>query len=236
MISPKLARLIEFLPEGAVGFFANKLLNHYLNKNARIHIEGMENIDDLQGPILFICNHLSNSDGLVLSRVLKKKDPTFVAGVKLEKDVITKMGFYIVKTTPVVPNTADKEGLAKIIKILRNGENILIFPEGTRSRVGSMIEAKRGLFFIAKTSKAIIVPIGIHGSEKLLPINEDGDMSKESFKSADVYINIGRPFRFSDKVEGEDRKSYEDRVVKEAMYKIAELIPEEYRGVYSKLQ
>lgn len=231
MISARTAKFIEILPNGMINFIAKKLLNRYLRKYANINVQGMEKIKDIEKPIIFICNHLSNADGLVLNEVLKKHDPTFVAGVKLSKNVLTNLGIHIVKTTTVIPNTADKEGISKIIKILKNKENILIFPEGTRSRKGKMIKAKRGLLLIAKMSRATIVPIGINGTEVLLPINDCG-MEKENFNHANVNIKIGEPFKISKKNRNEDRKEYEARAVDECMYRIAELLPQKYRGVY----
>lgn len=106
---------------------------------------------------IFICNHLSNSDGLVLNRALKEIDPTFVAGVKLSNNTVTSIGVNVMKTTNIKPNTADKEGLKKIIKLVKQGASLLIFPEGTRSRVSSLIEAKKGIFLIAKMTGAPIV-------------------------------------------------------------------------------
>lgn len=50
----------------------------------------------------------------------------------------------------------------------------MIFPEGTRSRVGSLIEAKKGILLIARMTGVPIVPIGLYGTEKLLPdLNEN---------------------------------------------------------------
>ncbi|MFL0249704.1 lysophospholipid acyltransferase family protein [Clostridium neuense] len=237
MLSPKLARIIEIFPASFAGYIGKKILNSYLNKYANISVQGIDELKKVQKPIIFICNHLSNSDGLVLNKILNVSDDfdvTFVAGVKLKHDAITQLGTYCVKTTPIKPNTADKEGLSKIIKILKSNHNILIFPEGTRSRTGAMIEATKGLALIAKLSKAIIVPIGIHGSEKLLPINKEGNMYKEDFQHADVEVKIGKAFYLDKKYQDENRKDYEKRVVDEAMYRIAELLPEKYRGVYSK--
>lgn len=185
---------------------------------------------------MFIGNHLSNSDGLVLNKVLKDYDVTFVAGVKLKGDAITNLGTYCVKTTEIKPNTADKDGIYRVIDILKSNHNILMFPEGTRSRTGAMIEAKRGPLFIAKLSKAIIVPVGICGSEKLLPINKEGNMSNENFHHAKVEVNIGKPFYFDKRMKEESKKDYEKRALDNAMYKIAELIPENYRGVYSDIK
>ncbi len=69
----------------------------------------------------------------------------------------------VIKTTNIIPNTADKEGFKKIIKLVKQGERLLIFPEGTRSRVGSLLEAKM-----------TGAPIGLNGTEKLLPDHRKG--------------------------------------------------------------
>jgi len=114
-----------------------------------------------------------------LNKVLKEIDPTFVAGVKLSDNALTSLGVNVIKTTNIIPNTADKEGLKKIIKIVRRGESILIFPEGTRSRVGSLIEAKKGIILIARMTGAPIIPLGLYGTEKLLPISQEGDIYGE---------------------------------------------------------
>ena len=108
----------------------------------------------------------------------------------------------------------------------------MIFPEGTRSRDGKMIEAKKGLLLMAKLSKATIIPMGIWGTEKLLPIN-DNNMASEKFNYADVNINIGEPIVLSSKNIDEDKNQYHDRVMHEIMTSIAQLLPEQYRGVYS---
>ncbi|AJA47426.1 1-acyl-sn-glycerol-3-phosphate acyltransferase [Clostridium pasteurianum DSM 525 = ATCC 6013] len=232
IISPKILKLLELLPTSVLRIFAVKFLSGIMDKYADISISGMENLDGEEGPFLFIGNHLSNSDGIVLWKVMKKWDPTFVAGVKLQKDALTYLGTIAVKNTPIVPNTADKAGISNIIKLIKSGENIVMFPEGTRSRVGAMIKARKGLNLIVKLSKARLVPIGIYGSEKLLPIGKDADMNRETLHKAKVYIKIGKPFEMVKRNAGEDRKEYEERATDEAMRKIAELLPEEYRGVY----
>ena len=111
----------------------------------------------------------------------------------------------------------------------------MIFPEGTRSRNGKMIEAKKGLLLMAKLSKATIVPMGIWGTEKLLPIN-DNDMASERFHYADVNIKIGNPITIASKNQDEDKNEYYDRVMHEIMSSIAVMLPEQYRGVYSQIK
>lgn len=232
MISSTTAKVINILPRKWVKYISQKIADNYLKKYATFHIDGNDNLKGIDLPTIFICNHLSNSDGLVLDKVLKEIDPTFVAGVKLSNNAVTSIGVNVVKTTNIQPNSPDKEGLKKIITLIKQGESLLIFPEGTRSRVGHLIEAKKGILLIAKMTGAPIVPIGIYGTEKLLPINDSGNMSAENFNFADVYINIGKQFKLPVKSKEQDKKEYEDYAINYLMKKIAELLPEQYRGLY----
>lgn len=235
MISTKTAKIISILPEKFVKFISTKVLDRYMKKYARINIEGLDNIKDINKPVIYVCNHLSNADALVIKKVLKGIDsPTFVAGVKLSRNVVTNLAIITCKTTNIKPNSPDKEGLKNIISLVKSGESIVIFPEGTRSREKKLNEAKKGILLIAKMAKAPIVPMAINGTEKLYPISEDGDMSSEEFHNADVNVSIGEAFNLITKQEGEDRKSYEERAIKDIMYRIAELLPKEYRGIYAK--
>jgi 1-acyl-sn-glycerol-3-phosphate acyltransferase len=232
MISPTMLKLIDILPDKVVAFIANKLIDSYINKYANIKTYGMEKMKAVEAPKIFICNHLSNADGIIMSRILKDQNVTFVAGVKLTDNKLTKLGFHVAKTINIKPNSADKDAISKIINTLKQGNNIMIFPEGTRSRDGKMIEAKKGLLLMAKLSKATIIPMGIWGTEKLLPIN-DSNMASEKFNYADVNINIGDPVNILDKSEDEDKNQYHDRAMHGIMSSIAGLLPEEYRGVYA---
>jgi 1-acyl-sn-glycerol-3-phosphate acyltransferase len=232
MISNIMAKTINILPDKLVTYISKKVVDRYLKKYANINIEGSQNLKGIKTPTIFICNHLSNSDGLVLDKALKEIDPTFVAGVKLSNNAITSIGVNVIKTTNIKPKTADKEGLKKIIKLVNQGESLLIFPEGTRSRVGSLIEAKKGIFLIARMTGAPIVPIGLYGTEKLLPISKEEDMSAETFNYADVHIKIGKQFEYPKRAKEQDKEEYEDFAIKYLMKKIAELLPENYRGIY----
>lgn len=193
---------------------------------------GGDNLKGIRTPTIFMCNHLSNADGLVYDKALKEIDPIFVAGEKLSNNAVTNIGVNVIKTTNIKPNTADKEGLERIIKFVKQGESLMIFPEGTRSRTSSLIEAKKGILLITRMTGVSIVPIGIYGTERLLPINNEGDMRAETFNNADVHINIGKQFELQKREKEQDKKEYEDLSIKFIMAKIAELLPEDYRGVY----
>ncbi|MGL4990166.1 MAG: lysophospholipid acyltransferase family protein [Sarcina sp.] len=232
-MQPWLAKFITSLPDFIFQPIGVRLLNGTLDKYADIKVSGLDEIKKIQGPIIFIGNHLSNSDGLVLDRVLRKDfNPSFIAGVKLSGDPMTNIGMRLIKTINIKPNSADKDALKNIIQASKNGENILMFPEGTRSRTGEMIEAKKGINLIARLTKATIVPFSVYGSENLMPINKEGNMGSEKFVHATVHVTFGSPVIIPKKEKDEDRHSYDDKVLETYMKSIASLLPEKYRGFY----
>ncbi len=233
MLSPIAVAVIKRLPEGLVIKVARKLADNYIRKYANIKVNGINNIDKTKKPRIFVCNHLSNSDGLVLAKILKEKsDPYFVAGVKLSDDPITQLGTKIVKNIPIKPNSADKEAITKVVRALKEGNDILLFPEGTRSRTGGLIEGKKGILLFARMGKAEVIPIGMSGTDILLPVSKEGDMGAEKWQSADVTVNIGEKIVFPSKEKDEDKHEYDDRCMDILMRSIANLLPEKYRGIY----
>lgn len=232
MIPKGIIILFKILPRKQVVSISKLLVRGKLRKYANISVINEQGLIAAKRPTIIVCNHLSNSDGIVLSHVLRHIDPTFVAGVKLSKNAVTNVGINAVKTTNIRPNSADVEGIKKAVALVESGESLLIFPEGTRSRTGELIEAKKGILLLAKMTGVPILPIGIHGSEILLPINQSGDMSQEVFQKADVTVNIGEQFYIPPKSVNQSKKEYEEYAKTYIMNKIAELIPETYRGVY----
>jgi len=222
---------VNLLPEPLLIKFVRFYVNLQIKKHARLDVKGLENLScDYKRPYLFVCNHLSNSDALVLNKVLEKENIIFVAGKKLESNSLTNLGFRIIGSIPISPNSPDKAAIKKVIGAVKEGNSILIFPEGTRSRTAKMLEGKKGILLLAKLTNAPIVPIGIWGTEKFMPIEKD--MGKEAFYDADINMNIDEVFNLPKKSDNETKENWEANCLNHIMMRIAELLPKEYRGFY----
>lgn len=228
-----LSKILNKLPDGLVKIIGDLLSRIILRKYAVAEITGRETLKEREGkPTLFIANHLSNIDGIVLNQLLKKNSISFMAGIKLGGSPLTSFFLRTVSHIPITPGSADKNAIKEAIKHLRGGGSIMIFPEGTRSRTGSLIEAKKGLVLLAKMADVPIVPIALEGTELLLPIRDD-DMGGEKLQKAHIKVKVGKPFALPSKDELAGYEDWGRKCADYAMYRIAELLDTKYRGVYS---
>ena len=114
------------------------------------------------------CNHYASSDVLIVASKLFKKELNVLGKAELFKNkfsswFLTKMGAIKVnRGTPEV--SVHKE----ILKRLKNGKQLLIFPEGTRNRAGGhdMAEFKNGAALYAVKAKVPIIPLMFHHQSK----------------------------------------------------------------------
>ncbi len=211
------------------------VLKYYMGKYIKLKVNNRENLKEVEGkPTLFICNHLSNMDALLLNKVLAKNKVAFIAGVKLTKNMVTKQVMQTVRIIQITPNTADIGAIKMALNYLKEGGSILLFPEGTRSRSQTMIKAKPGFVFLANKAGVPVVPIGIEGVDEIFPVN-DADIGNEFFKKKGVAtITIGKPYYVEKQLKDETRDQWLKRATDNAMYKIAALVSPRYRGYYGK--
>lgn len=121
-----------------------------------------------EGPCLLIANHASNLDPVIVAtsfnrrlRFMAKKELFDVPGLGW---LIRHLGSY-----PVQRGTADRSAFRATIELLREGEAILIFPEGTRTHDGSLQAFNPGVAILALSTPGVaVLPIYIDGSYRAL--------------------------------------------------------------------
>lgn len=120
---------------------------------------GKENIPH-QGSYIFASNHRSYADPVIIA--IPVKIPfCFMAKEELFKN---KIFAFIIKSLgafPVVRGKGDMSVIDESIKRLNRGNNLVIFPEGTRSKDGKVGKGKTGVALIASKAEVPVVPVGI---------------------------------------------------------------------------
>jgi len=224
--------LLNLLPVGFIRFTGRVLTNHFLKKYVEMDVQGKDILSGREKkPTIYISNHLSNIDGVILSSLLKNNSAAFMAGVKLEKNSFTSFFLKSINHIPITPGSPDKTAIKAALRHMKEGGSIVIFPEGTRSRTGSLINVKKGFILLVKLADVPVVPIALEGTEIVLPIN-DGDMGSEKLNRAKVKVSIGQPFTLPPKQECPAGSDWEESCADYSMRKIAAMLSPKYRGVY----
>ena len=134
-----------------------------------------------EGAYILCCNHINYFDAAAIV-LFNKRKVNFVAKEDLfEYEALRWLG-HLFDAIPIKRDMQDIEAMKRCLKVLKNGELLGIFPEGTRKGMEKNVKAKNGAAFMAIKSKAKVIPIGIHGTFK--PFSK-------------VYVNYGQPIDLS---------------------------------------
>ncbi len=175
----------------------------------RVAAEGLENIDPQQ-PCILMSNHQSVFDIAALIDTLPIPWK-FVA--KRELVWIPFFGWALAAARQIIIDRGDREkamrSLARAAERVRDGENVIVFPEGTRSQAATLGRFKSGGFHLAIQSGAPIIPVSVSGSWRITP--------KKTLRveSGNVLIRYGKPIPTRD-LTIEDR-AYLKQQVREAI-------------------
>lgn len=146
-----------------------------------IEVRGRENLP-LKGPVVYMPNHQSYADIVVLCAVLDTIQYGYVAKDKLDR--VPLYGKWINRIRSVMINRENpREGLKAIskgVEFIKEGFSLLIFPEGTRSRGPKMNDFKAGAMKIATKPGVPIIPISLDGTWKIF--EEKGKLQKGNVK------------------------------------------------------
>ena len=191
---------------------------------ANIKVRGLHHVPKT-GPCLLVGNHLSLADPPCLLAYVPRHVHFIVKAEAFEQwplSVILPPGDPI----KVRRGKADLQALREAERYLKNGEVVMIYAEGTRSKAGEAQEARAGVVFLAQRTNAPIVPVAISGTEKVI---------RRRFPwywRGRVEMTFGPPFYLHDL--GTPTRKNRDQMAQAVMARVAALLPPAYRGVYAK--
>lgn len=176
------------------------------------------------GPMIIVGNHINF---LEIPVVVPRTDTSLFTGIAKQeswKNPLFKFLFNHWEVIPLNRDEVDREAFQQMLGVLNQGKILVLFPEGTRSKTGQMLQGRPGIFMLAMKSGASILPIGFHGYEHFWD-------NLKRLRKTDFHIRIGTPFRIDLNGDAPSR-DVRQAVTDEIMYKIAELLPDRYRGYY----
>ncbi|HEX2914559.1 MAG TPA: lysophospholipid acyltransferase family protein [Chloroflexia bacterium] len=207
-----------------LGYFVGRILVVLVSKPK---VYGRENIPR-EGGVIITCNHLSQWDLVFMHNLLER--PAFYMTKKEFLDIIFIGGLVrLLGAFPVNRGKYDREALQFSIKLLKDGKQLIIFPEGTRSKTFTLAEGHSGAALIALQADALIVPVAISGSEKISRKKEYGPNGKKI--KPEVVVRVGQPYHLPQPEKG--KKQNLEELGDLMMTRIAEMLPAEYQGAYS---
>lgn len=120
---------------------------------------------------------------------------------------------------PVRRGEGDRRAVITSLRVLKSGNPLGFFPEGTRSRDGALRRAHPGVAFLAKRSGAPILPVGLVGTAAARPLRSQ------------IEVIVGKPFHFEELGLAADATDQESADA--IMRRVAALLPIEMRGHYA---
>ncbi|MBR7038275.1 MAG: 1-acyl-sn-glycerol-3-phosphate acyltransferase [Oscillospiraceae bacterium] len=130
-----------------------------------LHIEGRENIPKGRA-FVYASNHRSYADPVLVS-ISGRGRFSFMAKSELFEKPLFAWLIRGLGAFPVERGKGDTAAIDRAVANVQHGTNLLIFPEGTRSKDGRVGRGKTGVALIAARAKADVVPVGISFVGKL---------------------------------------------------------------------
>jgi 1-acyl-sn-glycerol-3-phosphate acyltransferase len=189
---------------------------------SRLESVGLENLPE-KPPYLLVTNHLSVIDLPLLLLLVPHTIRAFAAN-KHRSNPLYGPILEAADTVWVRRGEMDRQALRKALKVLERGEVLGVAPEGTRANeTHALQEGKAGAAYLAARADVAIVPVGITGTEKI-------SQHILRLRRTRVRVVFGKAFRLpkTGHMRGRQLQEYTDLI----MHRIAELLPEAYRGVY----
>jgi 1-acyl-sn-glycerol-3-phosphate acyltransferase len=181
----------------------------------------------MRGPLIVYSNHTGQIEVAVLFGHLQPRPLSGWAKNESWDNAFLNWLFNLWGLIPIRRGEGDTSALRKAVAVLEEGYIFGIAPEGTRNISGRLKRAHPGAVMLALHSKVPLLPVAHWGGE-----NFKKNLAR--LKRTDFHVRVGEPFCLA--VDGiRMTKELRQQIVDEMMYRLAELLPPEYRGEYEKV-
>ena len=177
---PSLFRAKKLKENGDMGYrkIMDKCVHMWMSSllwlaGTRVTVQGLENIPKDRS-VVFVCNHQGDFD-VPVTMVNLGAPPAMVSTIEVNKVPLVRDWMYLLDCI-FIDRKDPRQAIAAMrggSDILASGRNILVFPEGTRSRGDNMNEFKHGVFKIPCSADAPIVPVIIDGTYRVFEANHN---------------------------------------------------------------
>jgi 1-acyl-sn-glycerol-3-phosphate acyltransferase len=192
----------------------------------RVHDEELAGIPHA-GPLLLVANHVNFLDVPIFYTALMPRSVTGFAKIETWNNPALGFFFSLGGAIPIRRGVVDRTAIGRAREVLHSGKILAIAPEGTRSGDGQLQKARTGVSVLALDSGAPVIPVAYYGGEKFR-----NNLAR--LRRTDFYFRVGSPFRVRME-SGRLTRDVREQITTEIMYRLAKLLPPEYRGYYSDL-
>jgi 1-acyl-sn-glycerol-3-phosphate acyltransferase len=192
---------------------------------ARVEIRGLENIPD--GNFILAANHLGRLDSAILLYVFNREDIILPVADKYKNHPVYGAVGRAVNAVWLNRFETDFHALRIMLNRMKEGGMLVIAPEGTRSKTGTLLPGKPGVAYLAAKSGYPILPVALTGTEDRNVISH-----LKHLRRIKMTATAGKLIQF-EAPHGKNREQALQEQTDEIMCQIAAMLPESYRGVYA---
>ena len=186
-------------------------------------IEGVENLPPRGQGMILATNHIHWTDIHILGGSLPfSHRPWWIAKIEMFLNPAISWWLRTMQVIPIKRGKRDMAAMDAAEDALRAGAALVVFVEGHRSRTGELQEGRGGAIRLAVRTRVPIVPIAIWGTEAGL---------KGAALRRPIHLRIGKPY-YVNTPDGKIPFDRMNELTEEMMLHVAELLPEQYWGVY----
>jgi 1-acyl-sn-glycerol-3-phosphate acyltransferase len=198
----------------------------------RLRVVGVERVP-AKGGVILVSNHLGLSDPLPIGLRLPRQ-MRMLGKIEIFRRFVLGGVAHIAGAVPIRRGESDRDALLTVLDLLKAGECLLVFPEGTYAHAPApvgMLPLKTGAAWLALRSGCQVVPVGITGTEQVW----HWARGWRPWRRPQVSVVFGEPYTLQ--VESGAPLKVALRAATEDMgRRIAALLPERYRDAYTSAQ